>query len=89
MNAMNPLAPLDAQDLEMLAGSEPGTVLGHLMAMNRSTRYHNTLDTLAIAQCISDLRRSSRSVGPDARSVEEGLVMGPHRSTFVPSLDQP
>ena len=53
---MSPIAILDRKDLELLMGIDPKTLLGQILQLNREPRYHNRLDAIQLAACISELR---------------------------------
>lgn len=54
--AMNALLVIEPRDLELLLNTDPGELLGRIMRLNRTPRYHNTLDAVRMMQQIMELR---------------------------------
>ena len=57
------LRQLDPVDLEVLLSAAPGAIPGCLLRLNRSPRYHNSLDAIILAFRVLEWRseRSRRS----------------------------
>ena len=58
--AMNGLLVIEPRDLELLLATDPAELLGRIMRMNRSPRYHNTLDAIDVMQRVQELRQDLR-----------------------------
>jgi hypothetical protein len=56
-NAMNALLIIEPRDLELLLNTDPGELLGRIMRMNRTPRYHNSLNAVEVMQRLLDLRQ--------------------------------
>lgn len=52
----DPVLAIDPRDLALLLTTEPGALLGRIMALNREPRYHNTLDAIRLAMRLMELR---------------------------------
>lgn len=55
--AMNGLLVIEPRDLELLLATEPTELLGRIMRMNRSPRYHNSLDAIEVMHRLQELRQ--------------------------------
>lgn len=56
----DPTLAIDPRDLALLLTTEPGALLGRIMALNREPRYHNTLDAIRLAMRLMELRAQQR-----------------------------
>jgi hypothetical protein len=54
---MNGLLVIEPRDLELLLATDPAELLGRIMRMNRSPRYHNSLDAIDVMQRLQELRQ--------------------------------
>ena len=54
---MNGLLVIEPRDLELLLATEPTELLGRVMRMNRSPRYHNSLNAIDVVQRLIELKR--------------------------------
>jgi hypothetical protein len=58
-NAMNALLVLDPCDLESLLATDPAELLGRIMRLNRTPRYHNTLNAVDVFQRLIELQQQA------------------------------
>jgi hypothetical protein len=65
-DTMNALLVIEPRDLELLLATEPSELLGRIMRMNRTPRYHNSLNAVEVAQQVIELRWQSCHKGTSA-----------------------
>ena len=65
--AMNGLLMIEPRDLELLLSTDVDELLGRIMRMNRSSRYHNSLNAIEVMQRIVELKRTIAPSGARER----------------------
>ncbi|MBK8340288.1 MAG: hypothetical protein IPK99_10020 [Flavobacteriales bacterium] len=56
---MNALHHLSSADLRMLLGCERQDVLGRILELNHSARYHNLLNAVELANLVEELLKAA------------------------------
>lgn len=59
---MDRLLTLEPRDLELLIGTDPAELLGRIMRLNRTPRYHNTLNAVEVLQRLLELQRERSTI---------------------------